>query len=382
MTDRGQSVDDIFEICRRVCLHLWNLCNENSEPAALTPHLIFPKRRDGTIRISEQEARLLCCDLLNSSNYYYSVETPTKEKYGKGRSALTDVTLHTFDGNSFQRAISIEFKPPNCTQEEIRKDLEKLVREQILGNWFHTLKNANRGTFRRLFQKFAFAFCEHASYFSDMKISVVFCFCVLEKGTAYMKSFNYEPKTYKYEDYVTKFFDPSAIDDKWEIISQRAVAIKVTKQQDSRHSQLVESASEQPIWERTGSSLKNRLNLKASNWLNLNIELFRGLLRKVKDHDPDVNRPFSSKASQEFYKWFEAPNRPLAEAAYALLSNWFLGSGAWYKGKSRAKAAGNLWDALFCARPAERLTDPRRDDKILQTRFESWWPKQLDCQDK
>ena len=49
------------------------------EPTA--PKLIFADNRAGTRRVSEQEARVLMCVLLEEAGWYYSVETPTAETY-------------------------------------------------------------------------------------------------------------------------------------------------------------------------------------------------------------------------------------------------------------------------------------------------------------
>ena len=128
MKDNAQLVEDLFEINRRICFDLWNLCSDNNTPYSLSPRLIFPKKRDGTIRISEKESKTLCCGLLNNSNYYYSVETPTEQLYGQGhRSALTDVSLYKLKNNQFEKVANIEFKAHKSNFDNIRKDIEKLV---------------------------------------------------------------------------------------------------------------------------------------------------------------------------------------------------------------------------------------------------------------
>lgn len=89
---------DIFEINRRVCSGLWDIADVNNIPSGLSPRLILPRKRDGNVRISEQEARILYCGILNTLNYYYSIETPTEKVYrqtgNKPVSASSDLSLY------------------------------------------------------------------------------------------------------------------------------------------------------------------------------------------------------------------------------------------------------------------------------------------------
>jgi hypothetical protein len=79
--------------------------------------------------------------------YFFSVETPTVETYQqKGKtpmSARVDLTL--FDSER-KPVANIELKAHNCRVEDIRKDLEKLLRERTAGMWFYTLYRANGKT--------------------------------------------------------------------------------------------------------------------------------------------------------------------------------------------------------------------------------------------
>jgi hypothetical protein len=218
-------IADLFELNKRVSLNLWQMANERGKPSGLSPHVIYPFKRDRTVRISEQEARIICCGLLNNLSLYYSVETPTKQRYvqkGKkkeGTSAQTDLTMYGFDGQSFKRVINMEFKAHNCDKRDIAKDIEKLVREGIQGNWFHTLGNTDSGTMGKLFRKFESSFLGYSHIFCDIEISIVFCFCVLKKQKAYMRPFLYQPSKDRYEKYVTDFFDSSSsnLKDHWQV---------------------------------------------------------------------------------------------------------------------------------------------------------------------
>lgn len=104
--------------------------------------LIFPKYSDGAKkRVSEQELRFVFVEqlqpLLEKYDYYYSVETPTEDKYkfsdqrikckpvrvGDGQSASFDLTIKAPTGANI--AI-IEFKAKSASPHEYAKDLCKL----------------------------------------------------------------------------------------------------------------------------------------------------------------------------------------------------------------------------------------------------------------
>lgn len=202
--------EDIFEINHRVCSSLWNIATVNSNPRGLSPRLIIPQKRSGDIRISEQEARILYCGILNTLNYYYSVETPTKEVYQqtgvKPISASSDISLYFENEEKFDKVMNIEFKAHIPSQEQIRKDIEKLIREKIPGNWFHSLKNIDSRTIPVLFEKMKESFLQCENILDDTRLLIVFCFCVLEKSWACMKHFYYDPRKENFQAYVNKFF--------------------------------------------------------------------------------------------------------------------------------------------------------------------------------
>ncbi|RLF01280.1 MAG: hypothetical protein DRJ64_10845 [Thermoprotei archaeon] len=136
-------------------------------------------------RISEQEARFVYCSVLNKSNFFYSIETPTEKRYGDGnRSASTDLSIYKYM-NGFRKLADVEFKDHNARFEEIEKDVKKLVNEGITGNWFHLLKNINSRTLKSLFNKIERALIVN---YSD-KIPILFCFCVLSRKWACIKHF-------------------------------------------------------------------------------------------------------------------------------------------------------------------------------------------------
>ena len=101
--------------------------------------------------------------------FYYSVETPTKRTYlfsGKvnERSAMSDLALYDMeirlDTNvpEFKKVCNIECKAHNPSMGSIKKDIEKLVKEEETGAWGHLLLNQDSGTLRELFKKFSESF--------------------------------------------------------------------------------------------------------------------------------------------------------------------------------------------------------------------------------
>ena len=92
--------EEIMGINEEVFAQLWDMVNVNGVPIELSPKVVFPKRRDGSIRFSEQEARVLFCGVLNPMEYFYSIETPTEEIYsftenGGFQSASSDLSLYS-----------------------------------------------------------------------------------------------------------------------------------------------------------------------------------------------------------------------------------------------------------------------------------------------
>lgn len=203
------TANDLIEMNRRVSCTLWNIASPNTTPNGLSPRIIFPVVRGGNIRISEQEARLLWCTMLQDTSYYYAVEAPTMETYiqsgKKPQSARTDVALYRSVKSGLERVANIEFKAHNAPLEHIRKDVEKLVREKITGNWFHLLQSTNSATIPRLFEKFVAAFTKCIS-FVEHDIEIVFCICVLRNKSLLMSHFEYQHGKDDFVIYTKEFF--------------------------------------------------------------------------------------------------------------------------------------------------------------------------------
>jgi hypothetical protein len=189
--------EDIKEINRRLFNDIWNLSDTSPNSIkGLSPKLIIPKKRDESNRISEQEARFLFTSLLNSFNYYYSVETPTEEGYcqtgTKPISAASDLSLYKNvyeNGNSIlKKILNIEFKAHNPPPKDIKKDIEKLLREDVPGCWNHLLKNADSGTISTLFRKFEKSISDVIKETTGViNKKILFSICIIEKKLAIQK---------------------------------------------------------------------------------------------------------------------------------------------------------------------------------------------------
>lgn len=187
-------IDDLIEINKRVCQDLWQVAVFPQIPSILSPHLIFPEYRQNAIRYSEQESRVLFCNLLDRTAYFYSIETPTQNQYRQSGktdiSARSDLSLYTIDNNKLDKKANIEFKAHNPRANQIGKDLEKLIKEGLPGNWFHTLVNTDKGTLPSLFGKFKEELVHNITTIQPVSVSIVFCFCVLKGKEAYIKHLN------------------------------------------------------------------------------------------------------------------------------------------------------------------------------------------------
>jgi len=205
----NMTANDLIEMNRRVSYALWNVASPSGTPNGLSPRLIFPELRGGDIRISEQEARLLWCTMLQDTSYYYSVEAPTMQTYRQTgtipQSARTDVSLYRLVESGLKRVANIEFKAHNATPEQIRKDVEKLLREKVTGNWFHLFRTTNSATVPRLFEKFVTAFSKCSSYV-EHDIDIVFCICVLRKPKMLIRHFDYQQGQGDFIGYTKDFF--------------------------------------------------------------------------------------------------------------------------------------------------------------------------------
>lgn len=141
---------------------------DSSEPS----RLIFPKKRDESIRVSEQELRFafveefLKDEEAKAKDWFYAVEVPTKGKYyfsdkenepkavgeaDKGQSASFDLAIYTRGDDDFNLIALLEFKAGNPKEFSYHKDLVKLENENEGGNevlrfFVEIVENADSGT--------------------------------------------------------------------------------------------------------------------------------------------------------------------------------------------------------------------------------------------
>lgn len=129
------------------------------------------------------------------------------------------------------------------------------------------------------------------------------------------------------------------------------------------------------IWRR---SLPEGFDLQASNPKVIEAKAIRAKFdevlnsRQLASGEPYLN----AQCRDAFQAWTNEPTRVLPSICLAVLSNWFLTS---LGTDERKRSAGELWDLLFLCRPAERLTDPGRQN-INKEPFENWWRQQMALQ--
>lgn len=123
--------------------------NKETEPKENSEHktrLVFPSYSDSKTRISEQELRFCFVEAFNEYvvkekiPLYYSVETPTRDKYSgfsektpqrddNGRSGEFDLVIFELEEGEMKRRCLIEFKANNADQKSHDKDFCKLNNE-------------------------------------------------------------------------------------------------------------------------------------------------------------------------------------------------------------------------------------------------------------
>ena len=151
------------QICRKLLTRL-SAMDYELNGSFFIEQLVFPNKVQGKgniKRISEQELRFLFIEEFRKDypKLYYSIETPTQEKYkfGKsysdievnkaGKSASLDMCIFDIVINNFERKLNIEFKHKNASIKIIGKDVLKLISEKQNGAFIHLLNNTDSGTF-------------------------------------------------------------------------------------------------------------------------------------------------------------------------------------------------------------------------------------------
>ena len=169
---------DVRVMAGSVAESLWAMYHRRDD----APSLILPTTRDGAIRVSEQESKVLLSHWMEREGVPHSVETPTvetfKQKGSSPQSARIDVTVYG-SRNPDDRILNVELKKGTADNEAFRKDFEKLLRERTDGMWFHTLDNANSRTWSTLEKRMRTAFETERQHVDAADHSISFAFCVL-----------------------------------------------------------------------------------------------------------------------------------------------------------------------------------------------------------
>jgi hypothetical protein len=104
--------------------------------------LAFPRLRDGKIRISEQESKILFSKYLFENNITFSIEAPTSGTYGaQQKSARPDMLIYkNSDAQDTEWMIELKRGPH---EKGIRNDFKKMIKEGQNCLWFLTLENSS-----------------------------------------------------------------------------------------------------------------------------------------------------------------------------------------------------------------------------------------------
>ena len=145
----------------------------------------------GPVRVSEQESKVLLCQLLEEKRFFYSVETPTKNKFAfapppldplrvpRQLSARTDVTIHSDRRDAKDRLLAVELKAGLAPTASFQKDFEKLIRERVPGLWFHTLSRGGQRRLASLADNMARAWSGVTSIAEGHGHRITFALCIL-----------------------------------------------------------------------------------------------------------------------------------------------------------------------------------------------------------
>jgi hypothetical protein len=201
----------VQNLCIQTARKLVTLPNLNSTFSQINKDktkMIFPSYTSQVVRISEQEAKLCFCHVLEktTNDIYYSVETPTESTYsfkdkilddGK-MSARSDLSLYLIKNKKIVKYINCEFKHTNTTKKSIVKDFIKLNKEPYSGLFFHVLDSANSGTLSNtihtgVFDKYKIGFEHKVSNWVDAKNQdekfIVFAIYIVKQKLLLLKTF-------------------------------------------------------------------------------------------------------------------------------------------------------------------------------------------------
>ena len=187
--------NDILAICNRADEMLWSAYGQST--SAPCGHFVFPSPRDShkvKRRVSEQEARLAYIETLIENERKYAIEAPTAKRYAfkqdaTERAAMTDLCVYA---RGQEQECNVEFKSGGASNnrtsnnnEHIRKDVEKLLREEPWGVWYHLLRECNSATVASLVAVLNKKIDEVAAERQDLAArGMSVHICVLESGVS------------------------------------------------------------------------------------------------------------------------------------------------------------------------------------------------------
>ena len=222
--DPKEHIDKIIANSFKVLEAVYKEQLEPKSDIAGTPHLehvgsriIFPKYRENyrnaENRLSEQELRFIFVEQFNEYcrknklHWYYSVETPTENKYlfkeqkkpkrdEGGQSGMFDLTIHD---ECFKRIALIEFKALNPKESCFTKDFLKLREEgkEILTYFIMYIKSYRSDTIAQLYNKIFNATDDDKINYKDTNTNL-HCFALKPpKGKPNIVEFNQNSNNYK-----------------------------------------------------------------------------------------------------------------------------------------------------------------------------------------
>ena len=176
--------------------------------------LKFPKYRDSTDRISEQESKFFFSSVFDKqkSPFSFAVEVPTDGTYnftGKTeRSALHDMAIYD-DVDTSKFKWIIELKSGQPPQKGIEKDFKKMIGAKCNCVWFHTLKNTDSGTIPALLDKFNSVWNNLKSKFEN-EYEWYFAIIVLKQKKLYRMNIKTNTKEV-FENNISNWDEPSIV---------------------------------------------------------------------------------------------------------------------------------------------------------------------------
>jgi len=186
--ENNKSIEKLIENSLK---ELSRIGDENAIQQDAESRLLFPKYRNGDKRVSEQELRfLLARELENQKKYYYSVETPTEDKYSfEGDSSLSariDLSLHDSNG---KRLNLIEFKYKNV---DVKNDFLKLLcdLETDLNYFVQFVDNNNKDTIPSIENKYQEALASIHKNRKEIKSNVKIILFVISTRIFYKYEIN------------------------------------------------------------------------------------------------------------------------------------------------------------------------------------------------